>query len=29
MLTPEQYRNGEMAALYHNRIAAGPVKAPL
>ena len=40
MLTLEQYRNGEMAALYllrhflvalqhHNCIAAGPVKAPL
>ena len=29
MLTLEQYRNGEMAALYHNCIAAGPVKASL
>ena len=29
MLTLEQYRNGEMAALYNNCIAAGPVKAPL
>lgn len=29
MLTLGQYRNGEMAALYHNCIAAGPVKAPL
>ena len=29
MLTLEQYRNGETAALYHNCIAAGPVKAPL
>ena len=28
MLTLEQYRNGEMAALDHNCIAAGPVKAP-
>ena len=28
MLTLEQYRIGEMAALYHNCIAAGPVKAP-
>ncbi len=28
MLTLEQYRNGEMAALYHNCIAAVPVKAP-
>lgn len=26
MLTLEQYRNGEMAALYHNCIAAGSVK---
>lgn len=25
LLTLEQYRNGEMAALYHNCIAAGPV----
>ena len=29
MVTVVQYRNGEMAALYHNCIAAGPVKAPL
>lgn len=29
MLTLEQYRNREIAALYHNCIAAGPVKAPL
>ncbi len=26
MLTLEQYRNGEMAALYHNCIAAGAAK---